>query len=96
MSTHQTDSTALPTITPMTNQVVRKMMAAEGIEPLGNQQVSEYVQSLVARESFFRKADKIQDRNKGVSPEEILQEVDQAVEEVRAERRKQNPSADRS
>jgi len=99
MNIQQSDmggTNALPTITLATNRAVRKMMEAEGIEPCDNQLVSEYVHSLVARESFFRKVDEIQDRNKDTSSEEILQEVDRAVEEVRAERRKQNPSADRS
>jgi len=96
MNTQQADmgsTNALPMITPTTNQAVRRMMTEEGIEPRDNQQVSEYVQSLVARESFFRVADRIQERNKDVDPEMIQQEVDQAVEEVRAERRKQDPSA---
>ena len=99
MSTQQTDmggTNALPTITPTTYQAVRKMMAAEGITPGDNQQISEYVQSLVARESFFRVVDRIQERNKDVDPELIQQEVEQAVEEGREERRKQDPGADRS
>ena len=97
MSTQQTDmggTDSLPTITPTTYQVVRKMMEEEGIPSGDNQQVSEYVQKLVARESFFRVVDRIQERNKGVDPEIIQQEVNQTVEEVRAEHRKQDPSAD--
>lgn len=85
----------MPIITHTTNQAVRKMMAEEGIEPRNNQQVSEYVQSLIVRESFFRVVDKIQERNKDVDPEVVQREIDQAVEEVRAERRKPGPRADR-
>lgn len=99
MSTQQTDTggtQALPTITPATYQAVRKMMEKEGIKPEGNQQISEYVQKLVARESFFRVVDTIQERNKDIDPGEIETAVDGAVAEVREERRKQDPSADRS
>jgi len=99
MTTQQTDMggiNAMPTLTPTTYQAVRKMMIADGIEPADNRQISQYVQSLVARESFFRVADQIQERNKDVDPEILQQEVDQAVEDVREERRKQDPGADRS
>ncbi len=99
MSTQQTEmegTQLLPVITPATFGAVRKMMKAEGIEPRDNQQVSEYVEKLIARESFFRVVDKIQDRNKDADPQEIEAAIDEAVAEVRAERRKQDPSADRS
>ncbi|MCG8449856.1 MAG: hypothetical protein MI725_09795 [Pirellulales bacterium] len=95
----QTDmggSGPLPTITPTTYEAVRKMMAEEGIQPRDNEAVSEYVQKLVARESLFRVVDRIQQRNKDVDPKTVQQEVDLAVKEVKAERRKQNPGADRS
>jgi len=41
------------------------------ISPGDNQRVSEYVQKLVARESFFRVVDRIQERNKDVDPKQF-------------------------
>jgi len=98
MDTQQSDMggiDALPVITPATYETVRKMMQEEGIEPRSQQQVSEYVQKLVARESFFRVVDRIQSRNKDVDPEEIDAAVDEAVSEVKADRRNQEPGANR-
>jgi heme oxygenase len=85
---------ALPVITPATVGAIRKMMKEDGLEPRSNEEVSEYVEKLVARESFFRVVDKIQERAKEVDPQLIEAAVDEAVAEVKSQRRKQDSSAD--
>jgi len=101
MSTQQGSSAfdgmqPLPTITPTTYQAVQRMMEEDGTPLRDNQQVSQYVQKLIARESFFRVADKIQERNQNLDAELIQQEVSAAVEEAKEQRRKQNADADRA
>jgi hypothetical protein len=91
------DSTQpLPVITPTTVGTVRKLMEEDGVVPQSNEDVSEYVEKLVARESFFRVVDKIQERNKEVDPRNTEAAVDEAVDQVKNQHRKLGPSADRS
>jgi hypothetical protein len=87
---------ALPVITPATVGAVRKLMKEDGLEPQSNEEVSEYVEKLIARESFFRVVDRIQERNKEVDPQLIEAAIDEAVASVKAQHRKQDSSADRS
>jgi hypothetical protein len=87
---------ALPVITPATVGAVRKLMKEDGLEPQSNEEVSEYVEKLIARESFFRVVDRIQERNKEVDPQLIEAAVDEAVASVKAQHRKQDSGADRS
>lgn len=69
-------------------------MKEDGLEPRSNEEVSEYVEKLVAREAFFRVVDKIQERNLGVDPQHVEAAVSEAIAEVETQRRKPDSSAD--
>ncbi len=86
----------LPVITPATVGAVRKLMKEDGLDPQSNEEVSEYVEKLVARASFFRAVDRIQERNKEVDPRIVAAAIDETVASVMAQHRKQDSRADRS
>jgi hypothetical protein len=86
----------LPIITPATVCAVRKLMNEDGLDAPSNEEVSEYVEKLVARESFFRVVDKVQERNKEVDPHTLEAAIDEAVASVKAQQREQDSSADRN
>jgi len=56
--------------------------------------VDEFVNCTLNRSLFFETVQDIKARTKDVDPDELDQIIDEAVETARAERRKQNPSAD--
>jgi len=78
-----------------TYRVVAETLAASG-EPVN---VDQYVDRAVNRHLFFETVREIREQNKDVDPEALQQEIDEAVEAVRDERRKEleaKLSADRS
>lgn len=90
MSTQQTDMGdpgSLPVITPATYEAVRKMMQEEGIELRDKEQVSEYVEKLIAREKFFRTADRVREGLADIESDQLQSMIDEAVEEEKASRR---------
>ena len=90
MSTQQTDTGdpgSLPVITPATYEAVRKMMQEEGIELRDKEQVSEYVEKLIAREKFFRTADRVREGMADIEPDQLQSMIDEAVDEEKASRR---------
>lgn len=78
-----------------TYRVVEATLAARG--EVAN--VDEYVDRAVNRHLFFETVREVREKNKDVAPEVLQKEIDEAVDAVRAERRKEleaKLSADRS
>jgi len=71
---------------------VQAMLVSRG----GKVNVDEFVNRTLNRSLFFETVQDIKARTKHVDPEELDQIVEEAVEAARAERREQNPRADRS
>lgn len=68
-----------------TYRVVEATLAASG-EAVN---VDQYVDRAVNRHLFFETVREIREQNQGVDPDVLQQEIDEAVEAVRAERRKE-------
>jgi hypothetical protein len=74
----------LPSITPKTLAVVQDLMQRDGLESSSPEQVSLYVERLIARERLFRTVAEIRQGTCGTPEESLLQLIDEAVEEVKA------------
>jgi hypothetical protein len=68
-----------------TYRVVEATLAARGDAA----NVDEYVERAVNRHLFFETVREIREKNKNIDPDQLQQEIDEAVEGVRAERRKE-------
>jgi len=68
-----------------TYRVVEATLAARGDAA----NVDEYVERAVNRHLFFETVREIREKNKDIDPDQLQQEIDEAVEGVRAERRKE-------
>jgi hypothetical protein len=73
-----------PPITPRTLAVVQDLMKREGLDSGDAQQVSLYVERLIARERFFRTVGDVRVKTAVVPPDELQQLIDEAVAEAEA------------
>ncbi len=89
MATTQT----LPPITPRTLAVVRDLMNREGLDSSNAEQVSLYVERLIARERFFRTVADVRQKTEIIPEDELQRMIDEAVEEVEATHRGSAPGA---
>lgn len=86
----------LPPITERTYEVVQDLMHQEGLSADDPIQVALYIERLIARERFFRTADRLRQQVADVAPDELQRMIDEAVEEVTASHRGGPSSADRT
>jgi hypothetical protein len=84
---------SLPTITPRTFAVVKDLMQRDGLDSSDTEQVSLYVERLIARERLFRTVNEVRQRTKDVPAEELQSIIDEAVEDVEAEFREASSDA---
>jgi hypothetical protein len=83
----------LPPITPRTLAVVQDLMKRDGLDSSDSEQVSLYVERLIARERFFRTVADVRKKMESVPEEELQRMIDEAVQEVEAEHRGQAAGA---
>ena len=74
----------LPPITPRTLAVVQDLMKRDGLNGDDAQQVSLYVERLIARERFFRTLGEIRERTATVPDDVLEQVIDEAVQASRS------------
>lgn len=94
--TTTTTGQSLPSITRRTFEMVKDLMNRDGFDSNNSDEVALYVERLIARDQLFRTVDKIRQKTALIPEEELQQIIDEAVEEAKAIRRGQAPSADPS